>query len=770
MRVLVVLACAVALVAALEVVDVDESNLVSSQGLEMEAYNRQIKGLGEEPVTFENEEPAEDVLEASEIVAPEQTREGSGESEEVVPVGEEYEVDEEPTEITQVEPAEPTEPVEPVEPTEEKDVELAEPTDETLDRRHRKKPRFCGKHSCPKYWSKKRKGYEIRCYAPSAWAYTKAEDKDTKYYKSEFMRLFRYIQGNNAEKRKIKMTVPVLTTMKYNLTDHTTKSGMGFYIPTKKMKNGTAPAPNDPKVVVKKTKKFCVYVRSFGGYVMGRTKTMYRQLGALTKSLKRDNATFVPFLSTFAGYNSPWQLFWRHNEVWRWMPKKKTQELLELIDESGEEDEDKVEVGNVTKERVEEKTEEPIEKVEEPKEPTSEEPKCSRTNPCGHNGWCNEDGVCKCPRGVTGTMCETKVEDFYMSCSSNPCQRYEGANSKCFDVECEQGGSSCIKCVTESEKPVEEKKEEESEIEEETSLSADEEREMEKVDERQEAKEARFAKEEHQSTKMHNKGGRHQGGRHGGKKTSLLGRDWRKLMGSRGHLKNRGQLFGGQRSLISGTQWDRKKHHRHHHKKNPRFCGKRSCPKFWTVARKWGYDVRCYWYSSWATTEADEVDQKTFKNEFWRLLKYIRGANADKKKMAMTVPVATMMNYNITDHKTKSSVSFYIPTKCNKTAPAPTDPKVSIIKLPKYCAYVRTFSGYSMGRTRLMYHNLFKMSKDLKRDGKSYQPGVSMFAGYNSPMQRFFRHNEVWRFPNKKEEEEYLATIEDKEFEETCEE
>jgi len=76
--------------------------------------------------------------------------------------------------------------------------------------------------------------------------------------------------------------------------------------------------------------------------------------------------------------------------------------------------------------------------------------KCSRANPCGHNGWCNEDGVCKCPRGVTGTMCETKVEDFYMSCSSNPCQRYKGAKSKCFDVECEQGGSSCIKCVTET--------------------------------------------------------------------------------------------------------------------------------------------------------------------------------------------------------------------------------------------------------------------------------------------------------------------------------
>jgi len=83
---------------------------------------------------------------------------------------------------------------------------------------------------------------------------------------------------------------------------------------------------------------------------------------------------------------------------------------------------------------------------------------CSRANPCGHNGWCN-GGVCKCPRGVTGPMCETKVKDFYMSCSSNPCQRYNGANSKCYDVECDQGGSSCIKCVTETEEEIKDKDE-----------------------------------------------------------------------------------------------------------------------------------------------------------------------------------------------------------------------------------------------------------------------------------------------------------------------
>merc|ERR1719244_2282090 len=111
--------------------------------------------------------------------------------------------------------------------------------------------------------------------------------------------------------------------------------------------------------------------------------------------------------------------------------------------------------------------------------------------------------------------------------------------------------------------------------------------------------------------------------------------------------------------------------------------------------------------------------------------------------MPMTAPVSLAMKYNMTDHVTKSILSFYVPTKgCNSTAPAPTDSKVKIVKAPKYCVYVRSFPGYTMGR--------------------------STFMGYNSPKQLFKRHNEVWRWPSRKEQEKYFAKVKSKRFHQTC--
>lgn len=462
--------------------------------------------------------------------------------------------------------------------------------------------------------------YEIRCYAPTTWVYTKAGNRGS------FMKLFRYIHGANAAKKKIPMTVPVSTTMVWNPKTRKAKSVMSFYIPTKK--NQTAPAPTDKDVSLFNQKKKCVFVRSFGGYVKGPSRAVFRQLMALSRSLKRDKMPYIKFVSNLAGYNSPWQLFWRHNEVMRAVHKNKTDEIFKLVT------------------LEEEALTVPLsEKVETPEEPKEKNEKIEEEQ-----------------------ILETEKE--------KPTERKEPTEEKEYEVE----------------------------------------------------------NPNVQSTKKR----------------------W---------FGQKGGRFGLIKKLLSGGT------RRHHHRRRkPRFCGRRSCPRFITVARKWGYDVRCYWYSTWAVTAADKVDQKQFKDEFRRLYNYIRGSNMDHKKMAMTVPVLTRMKYNITDHKTTSGLGFYVPTRCNHTAPAPTDTKVKIMKLPKFCAYVRSFSGYTMGRTKLMYQNLFRLSKALKRDGKSYQPGLSMFAGYNSPMQLLFRHNEVWRMPQRKEELEYLdmASIKDEGFNEVC--
>jgi len=207
----------------------------------------------------------------------------------------------------------------------------------------------------------------------------------------------------------------------------------------------------------------------------------------------------------------------------------------------------------------------------------------------------------------------------------------------------------------------------------------------------------------------------------------------------------------------------------HHHRRKPRFCGKHQCPRFWTVARRCGYDVRCYASSTWALTKGHEKNQRLFKDEFRRLTSYIRGSNVEHKKMPMAVPAITYTIFNRTARATTSLVGYYLPTRCNSTVPAPTDSKVFIHKIPRFCVYVRSFPGYVMGLNEKVWKNLWKLSGAVKRDGKSYKFGQSVKTVYNGPAQLFFRYNEVFRFPSRRDEEEYMSMVEFEQIEERCE-
>lgn len=210
------------------------------------------------------------------------------------------------------------------------------------------------------------------------------------------------------------------------------------------------------------------------------------------------------------------------------------------------------------------------------------------------------------------------------------------------------------------------------------------------------------------------------------------------------------------------------RHHerRHHHRRGsrgghsrrypdkPRFCGRSDCPRFRLMKEYRGYELRCYPPYSWVTTKNDVLDSKDFGGMFKRLLAYIKGKNSRKQKLSMKTPVGVTMKYNITDHKTKSMMSFFLSgaccprCNCDHGPPKPLDPKVFIMRTPEFCAYVRPFDGWVMSRGWSYYKQLWYLTKDLERDGKDkyYAKGLSGFAGYNPPWQLFNRHNEVWRF------------------------
>ncbi|ESO88879.1 hypothetical protein LOTGIDRAFT_125538 [Lottia gigantea] len=176
------------------------------------------------------------------------------------------------------------------------------------------KPDFCNKLDCPKFEVVKdvKDKYQIRQYEPSKWVMTEmlgVNYEDAK--KKMFMKLFEYIQGKNVKDMKIEMTAPVLMRLipgqgpacDNNFT-------MAFYVSNS--------VPNPPKakdstVYLKNYPKFKAFVRSFPGYITEEKDFIEetRKLITYLNGTSLDKSYFIT-----AGYNSPFQLLDRHNEVW----------------------------------------------------------------------------------------------------------------------------------------------------------------------------------------------------------------------------------------------------------------------------------------------------------------------------------------------------------------------------------------------------------------------------------------------------------------------
>lgn len=130
---------------------------------------------------------------------------------------------------------------------------------------------------------------------------------------------------------------------------------------------------------------------------------------------------------------------------------------------------------------------------------------------------------------------------------------------------------------------------------------------------------------------------------------------------------------------------------------------------------------------------------------FWRLFKYIQGNNAEKMKIKMTVPVAMRMQPGKKSGSLENrAMSFFIPYKHQKDAPAPTADDVRLTVAEPLCVYVKVYGGYSsMWKVKRNYNALVSA---LKRDGlgDDFRSDVIYSAGYDKPSKIFNRHNEIW--------------------------
>lgn len=176
-------------------------------------------------------------------------------------------------------------------------------------------PWFCHSLDCPHFdllavFDK----VEKRVYAEGKWASTLVQDVTyDKAVTAGFYRLFDYISGANVEKKKIEMTAPVkveVTPSQGPFCKSTFK--VSFFVPY--ALQDSAPEPSSPDVFIETMEETTFYVSSYGGWssetkVLDAAERMIDTLEA--KSLQFNATTFYS-----AGYDSPFRLTHRHNEVW----------------------------------------------------------------------------------------------------------------------------------------------------------------------------------------------------------------------------------------------------------------------------------------------------------------------------------------------------------------------------------------------------------------------------------------------------------------------
>eukprot|EP00775_Hariotina_reticulata_P004207 gene4207-4456_t len=157
---------------------------------------------------------------------------------------------------------------------------------------------------------------ELRSYEPSSWVSIKREGMEIDQAMSgSFMKLFNYISGANSANAKIEMTAPVLTKIEPGQGPACNSAfTMSFYQPWKYQGGAAAPKPTDSSASLTSLPAMNVYVQSFGGFAnAAEYKKQATQL--MTKLDELDEPYNTQFWFT-AGYDSPYTLTNRRNEVW----------------------------------------------------------------------------------------------------------------------------------------------------------------------------------------------------------------------------------------------------------------------------------------------------------------------------------------------------------------------------------------------------------------------------------------------------------------------
>ena len=150
------------------------------------------------------------------------------------------------------------------------------------------------------------KNYEIRYYSAATMAMISSTSKSYRELGSSgFNKLAKYIFGGNSDNKQIAMTSPV------HMDIDSTKSTMAFVLPSI-YNESTIPKPNDPSISIITSEPEYVAAIQFAGFATNQSIITHRIL--LENELKLKGISYYGNFR-YLGYNPPYQLFGRRNEV-----------------------------------------------------------------------------------------------------------------------------------------------------------------------------------------------------------------------------------------------------------------------------------------------------------------------------------------------------------------------------------------------------------------------------------------------------------------------
>ncbi|CAN1577647.1 SOUL haem-binding protein [Spirosomataceae bacterium] len=150
------------------------------------------------------------------------------------------------------------------------------------------------------------KEFEIRYYPQATMAMITSDVKSYKELGSTgFRKLAGYIFGGNKDQKQIAMTSPV----HMNIGDSV--STMSFVMPSGYNKDNL-PIPNNSDVIINTSPDEYVAAIQFGGF--SSNENIKRHTTMLETALKENHISYYGHFR-YLGYNPPYQLFGRRNEV-----------------------------------------------------------------------------------------------------------------------------------------------------------------------------------------------------------------------------------------------------------------------------------------------------------------------------------------------------------------------------------------------------------------------------------------------------------------------